>query len=156
VIGVVLRSIIVGHRPVYALGEWAEPFDPAVLGPDVGDTAALNDDRVGRTLDRLFDADRATMITEAVLGVVRRFDISSSQIHNDSTTVTLTGSADPGGGEQHGGKAVARPTFRHNKDHRPDLVQLLFVLSISADGAVPIAYRDEDGNTADDVTHIPT
>jgi hypothetical protein len=85
VIGVVLRNIIVGHRPVYALGEWAEPFDPAVLGLDVGDTAALNDDRVGRTLDRLFDADRATMITESVLGVVRRIDISTSQIHNDST-----------------------------------------------------------------------
>jgi transposase len=51
---------------------------------------------------------------------------------------------------------VARPTFGHNKDHRPDLFQLLFVLSISADGAVPIAYRVEDGNTADDVTHIPT
>jgi transposase len=156
VIGVVLRNIIVGHRPVYALGEWAEPFDPAVLGLDVGDTAVLNDDRVGRTLDRLFDADRATMITEAVLGVVRRFDISTSQIHNDSTTVTLTGSAYPGGGGQRGGKAVAKPTFGHSKDHRPDLVQLLFILSISADGAVPIAYRIEDGNTTDDVTHIPT
>ena len=32
VIGVVLRNILVGHRPVYALGEWAEPFSDAVLG----------------------------------------------------------------------------------------------------------------------------
>ncbi len=30
------------------------------------------------------------------------------------------------------------------------------MLTISADGAVPIAFRVEDGNTADDVTHIPT
>ncbi|MHB8246510.1 MAG: DUF4277 domain-containing protein [Acidimicrobiales bacterium] len=32
VIGVVLRNIIVSHRPLYALGEWAVPFDPRCLG----------------------------------------------------------------------------------------------------------------------------
>jgi len=31
VIGVVVRNIPSGHRPVYALGEWAAPDDPAVL-----------------------------------------------------------------------------------------------------------------------------
>jgi len=156
VIGVVLRNILVGHRPVYALGEWAEPFSEGVLGLEEGDASALNDDRVGRMLDRLFDADRATMITEVVLGVIRRFDIDVSQLHNDSTTVTLTGTEYPGGGEERGGKTVAKPTFGHNKDFRPDLRQLLFVLTISADAAVPIAYRVHDGNTSDDITHIPT
>jgi transposase len=156
VIGVVLRNILVGHRPVYALGEWAEPFAPSALGLEDGDTSALNDDRVGRTLDRLFDADRATMITQVVLEVVRRFDVDVSQLHNDSTTVTVTGADYPGGGEERGGKPVVKPTFGHNKDFRPDLRQLLFVLTVSADGAVPIAYRVHDGNTADDVTHIPT
>src|SRR5665647_667133 len=57
VIEVVVRNLVAGHRPVYALGEWAEPYDPAVLGLGAGDAAMLNDDRVGRTLDRLFDAD---------------------------------------------------------------------------------------------------
>jgi transposase len=156
VIGVVLRNIMVGHRPVYALGEWAEPVAPSALGLADGDAGALNDDRVGRTLDRLFDADRATMITDVVLSVVRRFDVDLSQLHNDSTTVTVTGVDYPGGGEERGGKTIAKPTFGHNKDHRPDLRQLLFVLTVSADGAVPIAYRTEDGNTSDDVTHIPT
>lgn len=27
---------------------------------------------------------------------------------------------------------------------------------MSADGAVPVAYRVESGNTNDDVTHVPT
>jgi transposase len=36
------------------------------------------------------------------------------------------------------------------------LKQLLYILTISADGAVPIAYRTADGNTPDDRTHIPT
>jgi len=156
VIGVVLRNILVGHRPVYALGEWAEPFSDAVLGLREGDAAALNDDRVGRMLDRLFDADRATMITEVVLGVIRRFDVDVSELHNDSTTVTLTGTNYSGGGGERGGKTIVKPTFGHNKDFRPDLRQLLFVLTVSADGAVPIAYRVHDGNTSDDITHIPT
>ena len=32
VIATVVRNIVAGHRPVYALGEWAAPYDPTVLG----------------------------------------------------------------------------------------------------------------------------
>lgn len=32
VIAALVRNIVAGHRPVYALGEWAAPYDPAVLG----------------------------------------------------------------------------------------------------------------------------
>jgi len=156
VIGVALRNIVVDHRPVYALGEWAALIDAGLLGLLPGEAAALNDDRVGRMLDRLFGADRATLITETVLSVVRELQVELEQLHNDSTTVTLTGTDYPGGGEERGGKAVAKPAFGHNKDFRPDLRQLLFVLTISADGAVPVAYRVQDGNTSDDTTHVPT
>ncbi|MGH2697321.1 MAG: IS1634 family transposase [Actinomycetota bacterium] len=156
VIGVVVRNLVVGHLPVYALGEWAAPYHPAVLGLGPGDAAALNDDRVGRTLDRLFDADRASLITEVVLGVIRDFDLDVSQLHNDSTTVTFSGAYKTATGRARAGQAAPAITYGHNKDHRPDLKQLLWVLTVCADGAVPIAYRTEDGNTADDVTHIPT
>jgi len=156
VIGVVVRNIVVGHRPVYALGEWAAPHDPAVLGLQPGDAAALNDDRVGRTLDRLFDSDRASLITETVLRVIRDFGIEVAQLHNDSTTVTVTGDYPDADGRARGGKATPAIRHGHNKDHRPDLKQLLFILTVSADGAVPIAYRVADGNTPDDPTHIPT
>lgn len=110
VIGVVLRNIIVRHRPVYAIGEWAQPFNPGLLGLAPGEATALNDDRVGRTLDRLFDADRATLITETVLAVVAEFNVELAQLHNDSTTITLTGS-DYGGQEarrQGDGQACVR------------------------------------------------
>ena len=39
---------------------------------------------------------------------------------------------------------------------REDLKQLLWILTITADGAVPITYRVADGNTVDDPTHIST
>ncbi len=156
VIGLVVRNLIVSHRPLYALAEWAAGYDAGLLGLTGGDVAALNDDRVGRMLDRLFDADRASVITEVVLNAVREFAIDLTQLHNDSTTVTFSGGYHQATGTVRGGKATAVITYGHNKDHRPDLKQLLLVLTISADGAVPIALRVEDGNTADDVTHIPT
>jgi transposase len=156
VIGVVVRNLIVAHRPVYALGEWAAGYDPGLLGLAAGDADALNDDRVGRMLDRLFDADRASLITEVVLASVRAFGVELSQLHNDSTTVTFSGTYRGATGRRRGGKATAAIVHGRNKDHRPDLKQLLWILTVSADGAVPIAYRTADGNTADDVTHIPT
>lgn len=156
VLAVLVRNIVTGHRPVYALGEWAAPYDPAVLGLGPSDVELLNDDRVGRTLDRLFDCDRASLITQTVLGVIRDFDVETTQLHNDSTTVTVTGNYPDADGRERGGKATPAIRHGHNKDFRPDLKQLLLILTVSADGAVPIAYRVADGNTPDDVTHIPT
>ncbi len=156
VLGVVVRNLVTHREPVYAMGEWAAPYDPALLGLGPGDVEALNDDRVGRTLERLFDADRASLLTEVVLAVVREFGIDCTQLHNDSTSITFTGLDYPGGGSRRGGKKVPAVNFGHNKDHRPDLRQLVWVLTVSADGAVPVAYRVESGNTNDDVTHVPT
>ena len=156
VIALVVANIVVAHRPVYALAEWAGGYDPGLLGLDAAGLAALNDDRVARMLDRLFDADRASLVTDTVLGVIDAFGIDVSQLHNDSTTITLTGAYSGADGYSRGGKPTPAARRGHNKDFRPDLNQLLFILTISADGAVPIAYRIADGNTGDDTTHIPT
>ena len=45
VLGVVVRNLIIDHEPVYALGEWAAPFDPAVVGLQPAEVGLLNDDR---------------------------------------------------------------------------------------------------------------
>jgi hypothetical protein len=156
VVALVVRNLVVGHRPVYALGEWAGAYDPGMLGLAVGDVEMLNDDRVGRTLDRLFDADRASLITATVLAAGADFDVATTQLHNDSTTVTAAGNYPDANGRERGGKPTPAIRHGHNKDFRPDLLQLLFILTISADGAAPIAYRVADGNTPDDAGHIPT
>lgn len=155
-IGVVVRNLVLHREPVYALGEWAAPFDPALLGLGAGDAGALNDDRVGRALLRLFDADRASLLTALVLRAVDRFGIDCSQLHNDSTSVTFSGAYRNATGATRGGKTTPAIAFGHNKDHRADLKQLVWVLTVTADGAVPIAHRVESGNTSDDTTHIAT
>src|SRR3954468_16297722 len=47
-------------------------------------------------------------------------------------------------------------TFGYNKDHRPDLRQLLYSITITADGAVPVHCKIYDGNTTDDQVHRDT
>src|ERR1035437_6459678 len=36
---------------------------------------------------KLFDADRASLITATVLGVIAHFDVATTQLHNDSTWI---------------------------------------------------------------------
>jgi transposase len=152
-LGVVVRNLAVDHEPVYALSEWASCYEPSLIGLRSGELALLNDDRLGRCLDRLFDADRSAMLTEVVPKAVRAFGIDCSELHNDSTSVTFSG-AYRAGEQARGAKTAARITFGYNKDHRPDLRQLVFILTVSADGAVPVAHRVVDGNTTDDTTHV--
>src|ERR1019366_7628379 len=54
------------------------------------------------------------------------------------------------------GKKTVLATQGHNKDHRPDLKQLLWILTISADGAIPVHFKVTDGNREDSTTHIDT
>ncbi|MBE3109819.1 MAG: DUF4277 domain-containing protein [Acidobacteria bacterium] len=86
-LGVLLRNIVLNDRqPIYTHAEWAHRAEPALIGLAEGSAACLNDDRVGRALDRLFDADRAALLTAIVLRTIREFQVELDQLHNDSTT----------------------------------------------------------------------
>ncbi|MCA1698544.1 MAG: IS1634 family transposase [Actinobacteria bacterium] len=155
-IGLLVRNLCVAREPLYGLADWAERFDPGLLGLGAGESELLNDDRVGRALDALFDADRASLLTELMLGVIAEFEVDCSQLHNDSTSITLHGDYHQADGRQRAGKPTAAAALGHSKDHRPDLKQFVLTLTVSADGAVPLAHRLLDGNVTDDQTHIQT
>ena len=82
--------------------------------------------------------------------------MSFDELHNDSTTVRFCGQYSEGRGHSIRGRKVPWITYGHSKDHRPDLRQLLFILTTSADGGIPVQFRCEDGNTNDTRTHIET
>lgn len=155
-IRLVITNLVLGREPLYGLGEWAARHDPALLGLTGDEIGLLNDDRVGRALEALFDADRASLLTGVMLGAIGEFDIDTNQLHNDSTSISVHGAYSDAVGTPRGGKPTPVITFGHSKDHRPDLKQLVWILTVSADGAVPVAYRLADGNTSDDPTHVPT
>ncbi|MGH8961682.1 MAG: IS1634 family transposase [Jatrophihabitantaceae bacterium] len=155
-IRLVVTNLVAGREPLYGLGEWAARYDPALLGLSADEVSVLNDDRVGRALEALFDADRASLLTGVVLRAISEFNIDTRQLHNDSTSISVHGLYCDAVGTPRGGKPTPVITWGHSKDHRPDLKQLVWILTVSADGAVPLAYRLADGNTVDDPTHVPT
>jgi len=155
-IKVLVLNLCVEREPLYGIGEWALRFEAGALSLAPDEVALLCDDRVGRALDRLFDADRASLLTELTLGAIREFGVDCSQLHNDSTSITLHGEYLQADGRERGGQSTAAAKRGHNKEHRSDLKQLLLILTVSADGAVPLAHRLADGNVTDDQTHIET
>ena len=140
-----MKNIVVERNALYAVGEWAALYDVGLVGQ-----GKIGDDRLGRALDRLFAADRATLQTRMVLAAIKGFDLKMQEIHNDTTSVMVRGAYD-------GQNAKAVQLKRgHSKERRPDLKQLVYSLCITADGAVPVHFKAYDGNQTDDGIHLET
>jgi transposase len=151
-LGVLLSNLLLARRPLYGIAAWATSFVPESLGLAPGQAALLNDDRCGGALDHHYRADRASLRTAIVLGAVDRFQLELHQAHQDTTTITLSGDYP----DQPAADTTDRPARicrGYNKDHRPDLKQLLYNRTVTADGAVPIHCKVHDGNTSDSSVH---
>jgi transposase len=143
-------NLTLGKAPLYELDQWVQSIDFRCLGIEELEKVQFNDDRFGRALDKLYKADRASLMTQIVVGVVKLFDINLHRIHNDSTSIKAFGKIP--------GKTMTGLELKRgkSKDHRPDLKQLVFSLSVSSDGGVPIHHKCYPGNRSDDTTHIET
>ena len=156
-ISLLLKNVLLCREPLYGIGEWAARYAPEVLGFADAQLPSLNDDRVGRCLDRLFQSDITSLVLALVTHVVREFQVDLDELHNDSTTITFHGAyADAAQEEKRGQKTRMAITWGYNKDHRPDLKQLLYILTVARDGAVPLYFQVASGNVADDQTHRAT
>jgi transposase len=154
---VLVKNLLISREPIYGLGEWAARYDPALLGLSPEELLALNDDRLGRCLTIFFHSNRLSLILDLVRHVVRAFTLGVDEMHNDSTTVSFFGAyAEAAQEKRRRDQKTLAITYGHNKDHRPDLKQLLYILTISDDGGVPIHFRAASGNVTDDTTHQET
>ena len=140
-----LRSILTEREPIYRQQEVVDTFAPAAFGLSVEQAQHLQDDQIGRALDRLFDADRGSLLTTLVVAAGEEFDLDFDEFHNDSTSVRFTGQYAAARGRSVRGRKAPFITYGYSKDHRPDLKQLLFILSTTRDGGVPVQFRCEAG-----------
>src|SRR5271169_5240237 len=154
---VLFANLLMAREPIYGVGEWAALFPPDLLGLRKQDLARLHDDRLGRSLDRMFEGIGPALIMAVVRHVIREFAVSLDELHNDSTTVSFYGAYDAAGLEsEQRGRPTHAITWGHSKARRPDLKQLLYILTVTSDGNVPIYFTSASGNTVDDGTHIGT
>jgi transposase len=157
VVLLLLKNLLVSREPVYGVAEWARNFGPELFDLWPEDLEHLNDDRVGRCTERVCMALTTGLIMELVSHVVHEFDVGLQELHNDSTTVSFFGDYPDAQSEQLvAGQTVPAITWGHSKDHRPDLKQLLYILTVSDDGGIPVYFQTASGNVVDDQTHLAT
>jgi transposase len=143
VLGLVLDTLS-GRSPLYRLEEFFARQDTALLLGKAVPPHALNDDAVGRVLDRLYNFGTMQLFTACAVRAAARFGLERRYVHFDTTSRSVWG-------EYQCAEEQALPfqvTYGYSKDKRPDLKQ--FVLStLCVDRAVPIWGKPEDGNASD-------
>jgi transposase len=145
-IGVLLQNYVLSPGPLYRVAEWVAPIEASVFSLSEAQKSAVNDDRIARALDALASERGRNVFFRLALRIIRDFKLETRRIHFDTTTVTFSGQYESSRNEP-------RITFGYNKDHRPDLKQLVFGLNVTADGAVPLLHHVWSGNRTDDSVH---
>jgi len=146
VLTLLIHNILTSPNALYEMQDWLKPLDAEKVGLTFEEVPFIQDDRVGRALSRFYDSRHKDVFFRLTLRAIKIFDLDCSQIHHDTTSVTFAG--------KYGGWSTTELlTYGKNKDHRPDLKQLVLGLNVTADGAVPISHRIYDGNQTDDRLH---
>jgi transposase len=147
VLSVLVHNVLVSRGPMYRVKEWAQRIEPGSLGLSASQLSGLNDDRLVRSLDALVSERGRSVFFRLALRVLKNFELAAPRVHFDTTTVTVFG-------QYASSQAEPRITHGHNKDHRPDLKQLVFGLNVTSDGAVPLLHHVFSGNRSDDSVHV--
>lgn len=167
---VLVLNRLLNPTAMFRIDDWAQ--DAGVAAYYDLPPGALNDDRLGRALERLAkhtDAIQAPLVLQAV----RTFDLDVSQIHYDLTSIeffgayqqatdaaTAAAAAQAAAAESAAepttvanAPQVPLPTYGRSKSGRKHVKQIQAGINVTGDGAVPVAFAVFDGNTAETTTH---
>jgi len=149
VIEALLCAIFLGTHTLAHVEETLARYDLPDLFRHPGlSSHQFNDTRIGVTLDALYGKTEG-LFAEIVIRGIQACQVHIHRIHTDSTTLKLHGLYDTIlEVEKSFIKPPPLPAYGKSKDHRPDLKQLLFSLSVSDEG-IPLYGRVTDGNTSD-------
>jgi transposase len=121
----------------------------------------LNDDLLGRSLDRLFKFGIGRIFSLIAMKAFECFALQPKSYHLDSTSIAVHGEyasdADMEGEELDQSDSlgvedapqIIRITHGYSRDHRPDLKQFMIDMICSGDGGIPLAINLGNGNQND-------
>ena len=119
----------------------------------------LNDDRIGRALDKYHQAGTTKLFTAIALKAARKFQVSMKSVHLDSSSISVEGAYKNCQGKSQEVEAESEDTessmktikivHGYSRDRRPDLKQFIIDTSVSGDGDVPLYLKIDDGNADD-------
>ena len=157
--GEVVKAIILNglgfvSKPLYLFSQFFE--DKAIehlLGKGIN-AEDLNDDKLGRVMDKLYKYGLTKLFLIIALEVVKKYGISTKYSHLDSTSLHLHGEYNNRLDNQEKELEIIREnpiiiTQGYSRDHRPDLKQCILDLIVSSDGDIPLFFRGGSGNESD-------
>jgi len=103
----------------------------------------LNDDKLGRVLDKLFDYGLTSLFVELSLAAARREGVATGRVHLDSSSFRVHGSY------ERSDETAITITHGYSRDKRPDLKQFIVDLMVSGDSGTPLFLRAADGSESD-------
>jgi transposase len=119
----------------------------------------LNDDKLGRVMDKLFIKGLTEIFLAISLNVKEKFDISSKSSHLDSSSLHLHGEYNHSLpsvmiDNVNANNVIKSPqsieiNYGYSRDHRPDLKQFIIELISSGDGDIPLFFETASGNQSD-------
>jgi transposase len=130
------EKFFVGKATEHLLGEGIEPKH-------------LNDDRLGRVLDQLWEIGLTPLYVKVALGAALMYGISRESLHLDSSSFSVQGAYESTKMGLEEGEGAIQITHGYSRDHRPDLKQFMVDLMCSGDGDVPLYLRVASGNESD-------
>ena len=149
-IEVLVTNRLLRPQALFRVDQWAQTA--AVTDYFRLEPGQLNDDRLGRALERL--ATYADSIQAAlVLKAVQEFDLDVAQIHYDLTEVELFGAYEV---EVPQGQSppTPMPAYGRTQSGRKNVKQIQRGVNVTGDGGVPVAHAPLDGNAAEAPTHL--
>ena len=135
------------RTPLYLIDKQFENLDgDFLIGKDIDETY-LNDDALGRTLDRIGEANPDLLFQKVAMNAIAQYRIAFSRIHSDTTSVSLYGAYE--GDEFIKTKDGKLQLVRgYNKDHRPECNQLIYG-QMTTEHGIPLLTKTMNGNTSD-------
>ncbi|WP_341740313.1 IS1634 family transposase [Microcoleus sp. CAWBG640] len=171
--GLVVKAMIINglgmvSAPLYLFSKFFEgKAVEHLLGTGI-QASHLNDDRLGRVLDKLYLAGITEIFTTIALSAAQKFEINTDTSHLDSSSFHLHGkyeqelpsvsfSSTETDSNQLENSSINHQTspipiqitYGYSRDHRPDLKQFILDLICSGDGDVPLFLRVASGNESD-------
>lgn len=171
--GLVVKAMIINglgmvSAPLYLFSKFFEgKAIEHLLGAGI-QASHLNDDRLGRVLDKLYLAGITEIFTTIALEAAQKFEIKTDTAHLDSSSFHLHGKyeqelpsvsfssietdsnqLDNSSLDRQTSPIPIQITYGYSRDHRPDLKQFILDLICSGDGDVPLFLRVASGNESD-------
>lgn len=119
----------------------------------------LNDDRIGRALEKYYKVGTTKLFTAIAMKAVLKFQVEMKSVHLDSSSISVEGEYKNRESESQRDESessasesemkAVKIVHGYSRDRRPDLKQFIIDTIVTGDGDVPLYLKIDDGNADD-------